>query len=338
MHKLPSRRTGLLNLAGRLREGKSSIQRLIGVILLFPAILTGCSGTMYPRYFGIRPDGPEILPSSEQARTTCNAQTTIDDRGRACLRYWSYVEWAEQMGQAYRSRATMNEWSVYVAGTIALGTLSAIGGLGVAGSAANETAGLLSVSSGFASGLFGFLNNSERAGFYTQAANEIALARTEADQMVGHSPDAESYTNAANHLAKAMSEWTTWLETKRSQAADAAAKSAALEQANKKLQDILSNAVEFPNVVKSASIEDLNPTKGQKDQEVTLTTKGIDLKKYEKDLHLRVGGEPYVPSPLKVDTNTLTFKMPEGKAPTVSVQLYLGTVPIPGEKTFTYQP
>lgn len=324
----------------KVERGKRSVQRLIGALLLFPTLLTGCS-TMSPygRYFGVRPDGPEMLQNnSPSIPAECDK---LDANGTAaCLRYVSYVKWAEEMGQAYRSRATMNEWSIYVAGTIALGALAAVGGLGVVGAAASETVGLLSVSTGFTSGFFGLLNNSERAGFYTHAANEIALARAQAEEAIGHKRGAEEYTEATRILAKAMAEWTTWLETQRSEAATAAAKSAEVEKANKELAD-LRREVQFAKIVKVATLESIDPAEGTETEHptVTLTTKGIDLEEYTEDLSLRIGGIDLGQRPKVTGKNTLEFTMPDCKAlqdqPTVSVQLRLGDASFSGEKPFT---
>ena len=62
--------------------------------------------------------------------------------------------------EAYRARASLNEWAIYVAGTIALAGLSVVSGLGIAAEASTEAIGLVGVSTGFTSGFFGFINNS----------------------------------------------------------------------------------------------------------------------------------------------------------------------------------
>jgi hypothetical protein len=326
---------------GKGYRNKRSVQRLIGMLLLFPTLLTGCS-TMspYTRYFGVRPDGPEMFQnSSTSIPAECNG---LDAHGTAaCLRYVSYAKWAEEMGQAYRSRATMNEWSVYVAGAVALGALAAVGGLGVVGAAASETVGLLSVSTGFTSGFFGLLNNSERAGFYTHAANEIALARAQAEQKIGPERQAKEYTEAANLLAEAMSQWTTWLETQRSEAAVAAAQSEEVKKANNELAD-LRREIRFAKIVKTVTLVSIQPTEGTEKENptVTLTTNGIDLEEYTEDLFLRIGGTDLSQRPKVTGKNTLDFDMPDCMAlqdqPTsVSVQLRLGDVDIPGEIIFT---
>ncbi len=293
----------------------------------------------YARYFGVRPDGPEMFPnSSTSIPAECHG---LDVHGTAaCLRYLSYVKWAEEMGQAYRSRATMNEWSIYVAGTIALGALAAVGGLGVVGAAASETVGLLSVSTGFTSGFFGLLNNSERAGFYTYAANKIADARTQAEEAISSKRTAEEYTEATHILARAMGEWTTWLETQRSEAAVAAANSEEVKKANNELAD-LRRERRFAKIVKAATLVNIDPKEGTETENptVTLTTNGIDLEEYTEDLSLRIGGIDLSQRPKVTGKNTLEFTMPNCKAlqdpPTVSVQLRLGDASFPGEKNFT---
>ena len=325
---------------GQHYGGKRSVQRLIGALLL-PALLTGCSSMSPTRYFGVRPDGPEMFQNnSTPIPAECDK---LDAHGTAaCLRYVSYVKWAEETDQAYRTRATMNRVSIYVAGAIALGALAAVGGLGVVGAAASETIGLLSVSTGFTSGFFGLLNNSERAGFYTHAANEIALARSEAEGEIGPKRKAEEYTEATHILARAMGEWTTWLETQRSEAAVAATNSEEVKKANNELAD-LRREVRFAKLVQAATLVNIDPAEGKETENltVTLTTNGIDLEEYEDDLSLRIGGVDLAQRPKVTGKNTLTFAMPDckvlqGESTPVSVHLHLGDASFSGgEQIFT---
>ena len=135
--------------------------------LISTMLLSGCR-TIMPRYLGIRPDAIDIVPS-ETMKGKCEARHPgkgSESLIAACREYEGYVEWANQLVESYKTRATMNEWAIYVAGTIALGALGAIGGLGIAAAAATETIALIGVSSGFAAGFFGMLNNSDQAGLY----------------------------------------------------------------------------------------------------------------------------------------------------------------------------
>ncbi|HXJ84649.1 MAG TPA: hypothetical protein VMS64_38900 [Candidatus Methylomirabilis sp.] len=90
-----------------------------------------------------------------------------------CTRYDAFAKYSQDLQEAYHSRASQNRWWIYVAGTTALGTAAATGGLAAAGAAA-LTITLMSISGGFASGFFAFLDNAALADIYTISANQVA--------------------------------------------------------------------------------------------------------------------------------------------------------------------
>jgi hypothetical protein len=172
---------------------KRRIQTIVTGCTLVSVITSGC-GTMGIRYLGIRPDPPDALPS-EEVKTRCVSESkgqksepnnqksqptgekseAKDDNANnvaGCARFYQTVEWADQLVESYRSRATMNEWSIYAAGTIALAALAALGGIAAAGTASSETVGFISVGSGFTSGFFAFLDNKTRSAFYTRGGRQ----------------------------------------------------------------------------------------------------------------------------------------------------------------------
>src|ERR1700682_3710762 len=130
------------------------MKRLTVSAFVLSFLFTGC-GTMGIRYLGIRPDTPDLVPSKNVSEW-CGKETgeSTGAKFAGCVRFYQTVEWADQLVESYRSRATMNEWSIYAAGTIALGALATVGGLAVVGAAASTTAGLVSGSSGFGGGFF----------------------------------------------------------------------------------------------------------------------------------------------------------------------------------------
>lgn len=306
-------------------------RRAIALLVAASFLSSGC-GT-FGTYLGVRPDSPAITPSSnvkkECARREGNSNV-VTPLTLGCEGYLSHVEWAQQLDQAYRTRATMNEWSIYLAGTIALGALSAVGGLGIAAAASTTTIGLIGVSSGFAAGFFGLLNNSARAGFYTVAANDIASALAEAAKKVGAIPTAESFTDATMFLHDKVEAAAIWLETKRSEAAAAAAAAVQKEQANQKLQDKLA-------LVENAALVKIYPDSSKEQKPVTLTTSGVDLTKFKGKVQVLVDGE-YVKAEVKAeDTVEVTMpSKPAGKE-LVFVRLRVDGVTIPGRQNYTYE-
>ena len=310
-------------------------RRAIALLVAVSFLSTGC-GT-FGTYFGVRPDSPAITPSGnvtkECARREGNSQgrsNSVSPLGLACEGYLSHVEWAQQLDQAYRTRATMNEWSIYLAGTIALGALSAISGLGLAAAASTTTIGLIGVSSGFASGFFGMLNNSTRAGFYTVAANDIASALAEAARTVGTPPTAQSYTAATVILHDKVGTAAAWLETKRSEAAAAAAAAAQKEQATQQMQDKLA-------LIEKAALVAIDPASSKVQKPATLTTSGVDLTKFKGKVHALIDGESAKAEVKSENTVEVTMpSKPEGKDRVV-VRLKIDGVTIPGGQNYKYE-
>ena len=127
--------------------------RRVGIVrsLALSSVLWVISGCVQ---LGIRPSMPEL---------------TTDP----CAELRSQVQYAQDLHDAYHSRASLNRFSIYAAGILALGTAAATGGLGAAGVAA-ITLTYLSISGGFASGAFAIVDNEALADVYTVYAGRIA--------------------------------------------------------------------------------------------------------------------------------------------------------------------
>jgi hypothetical protein len=219
------------------------IRAIVMGCIVISVTTSGC-GTMGIRYLGIRPDPPDTLPS-EDVKTRCSSESQGAATGSTagCARFYQTVEWADQLVESYRSRATMNEWSIYAAGTIALAALAALGGVAAAGTATSETVGFISVGSGFTSGFFGFLDNKSRAGFYTDAANEIATARAAAVKTAITQRTEAVYWEQAGNLYATVTEKANWLETQRKEAAAKANVEAEIDKLKKTVEQ-LNNSVD----------------------------------------------------------------------------------------------
>jgi len=298
------------------------VRTIITGCTLVSLITSGC-GTMGIRYLGIRPDASDMVPSQE-VEERCKSESTRGEKGSTagCARFYQTVEWADQLVESYRSRATMNEWSIYAAGTIALGALAALGGLAAAGAATSETVGYVSVGSGFTSGFFGFLDNKTRAGFYTEAANEIATARAAAVKRAMTRRDEAVYWEEAGDLYVTATAKANWLETQRKEAAAKADVAKQLDQLNKRVDQLNSTLL-------SASIGELVPPNGKQGQTIRLTTPGADLQPYEKSLKLFVGQS--AAKITGVDSKAVHFEVPaqpSGSETAYAVQLRLGNMTI----------
>jgi hypothetical protein len=170
----------------------------------FSLSAVACS-PLYNAHVGIRPDPPVFAPEKSP-----------------CEQFKEMVDYGQTLQEAYHSRATQNRFWIYAAGTVALGTVAATGGLGAAGAAGLSIA-LLSVSGGFTSGFFAIIDNSTLADVYTISANRIAEALTESRKQLAYGPAGpEGCKPALDLLAAKVTAAQTDLERARTDAAVAA--------------------------------------------------------------------------------------------------------------------
>ena len=106
----------------------------IASLCLFTFLLSGCATTSVPM-LGIRPNHADLTPGPD-AMAWCNSITTAK---RDCELYRSFHEFAENLSASYRSRATLNEWSLYFAGLVAWSGLTATAGLAAANARDSST-------------------------------------------------------------------------------------------------------------------------------------------------------------------------------------------------------
>ena len=139
-------------------------RRLLGMLLTLAGLgllTSGCLSRpdLMRSHMGIRPDEPD--------------PTVARDR---CDEYQEYVKYAQQLQEAYQSRASQNRWWIYVAAITGLGAAAATGGLAAAGAAGVGTLALLGISGGFAAATFGTIDNTELAKMYAHSANSVDRA------------------------------------------------------------------------------------------------------------------------------------------------------------------
>jgi hypothetical protein len=125
----------------------------VSSLLVLVGVLSGCA--TLPQNLGIRPNEPAIQTNAS-----------------ACEEYERYSNYAQELQEAYHSRATQNRGWLYVAGILGLGVAAASGGLAAATAVGAGTLGLLSISGAFAAGSFATINNEALALSYTVAANK----------------------------------------------------------------------------------------------------------------------------------------------------------------------
>jgi hypothetical protein len=284
------------------------------VVGLLSIVLVGCSGVtsrgdLWLQHIGIRPDEPPIAVE----------QTAV------CAEYAHYATYAQQLQEAYHSRATHNRWWIYAAGILGLGAAAASGGLAIAGATATTIA-LLSVSGGFSAGAFATIDNPELARLYTASSNQIDTALKESDGLLAIGTDGKRNATsgcgpALRTLKDGVSEARTTLELGRTNSAVGALVRA---KAERDALDKLIAGAQGPDptrVSRSATITTINPASltAAGSRGVALTVENIDLDKVAmNDVKVVLGA---VDRRFDVDsvtkskdfTYSVQFKAPDGR-------------------------
>jgi hypothetical protein len=270
--------------------------------------LVGCAhsrrGDLWFQHLGVRPDEPKVAiaggTTGTPAKTVCDV-------------YVEYAAYAQQLQEAYHSRATQNRFWIYAAGILGLGAAAASGGLAAAAAGATTIA-LVAISGGFAAGTFAAIDNSELAKVYTIAANKIEATVLDADrqQRAASTPPDAGCAAALGVLKDGVSEARTMLELARTNNAVLALIRAKEEQ---KALARLIESVEEANptrVTLSASITRIDQTTFP---DVVLTVSNIQLDRVAPaDIKVMIGSaDPISPRVSKTDefTYSVQFRAPD---------------------------
>jgi len=124
-------------------------------------LISGCSPML-----GIRPDPPE----TELVGPTC------DPGEKDCEDFVKYLKYTKDLAESYRSRASLNRFSIYTANAVALVGLSLSAGLASA-NAGITALRIVPIVTGFTSALIALLDSPEKTYAYTTAANKLDTAQ-----------------------------------------------------------------------------------------------------------------------------------------------------------------
>lgn len=186
--------------------GYARVSRRLLSGLVLGTLLAGC-GTFKgdidfgPR-IGLRPDDPAFEKSAT-----------------ACASLEGYIRYAENLKEAYRTRATQNRTWIYVAAIGGLGVAAASGALAAATAVAAGTLALLAISGGFTAAAFATIDNSELANVYTVAANHIGTALGDVQGRIRRCPGEADCAAQLAYLISAVSNARNTLETARTSSA-----------------------------------------------------------------------------------------------------------------------
>jgi hypothetical protein len=193
----------------------------------------------------------------------------------------------------------MNEWSIYLAGTLALASLAAVAGIAATGHGASDALAIIPIVGGFTSGFFALLDNKAKAAAYTDAANEIGVALATAMTNV---TDGARYSASRAILYRDIVKAINKLETQRTTLATAAAEK---RVDTERLQNEATRAK-----INAAESKELDPAQTARGNLVKLTVRKIDLSEFDqKDIKVLVDEKPA--EIVAVGFDTVTFLAPD---------------------------
>src|SRR2546428_106236 len=148
------------------------IRGILAALLTLGSILSGCATPtsrwdLWREHLGFRPDEPVVQPDIT-----------------ACKQNKTYSAYAQELQEAYHSRATQNRAWLYIAGILGLGVAAASGALAAATAVAAGTLALLAISGGFSAAAFATIDNSDLSALYTDSANGIDAALKDSNDLL----------------------------------------------------------------------------------------------------------------------------------------------------------
>ena len=298
--------------------------RLWVVVVCLGVVLSGCAS------IGIRPPEPSLAKA-----------------GSACDEYVAYFTYAQELQEAYHTRATHNRFWIYGAGVVGLGAAAASGGLAAVGAAGVGTLALLSISGGFSAAPFATIDNSTLAEIYTISATRVDDAMKDSHAQLPAtlyaSGNEAACKQALNDLRAKVSDARSRLEESRTNSAKAALeRAAAQQQALKKLAAEIQDGEDFTLGV----ITDVSPASATPPALVTLRVLGARFETVlERDMKVTVSGQQ-VDVRSRVQTSTgewsVTFLAPAAASSSKhDIELVVGKkrrpVPNPTQKKLDYR-
>lgn len=226
--------------------------------MLVLSLSSGCSykaWTVFPT-LGIRPNHPTITYSSE-VQTRCGTYSSPPTP--ACLDFFNTVEWGQGLSEAYRSRATMNEWSLTAAAVLGLVFIGTLSGLAAFGQGGSDAAKIIPLAGGFATGVTAWFDNKTRAKEYTLAADKIDGALAKAMAAVAVDGTDKTIRYETSKLYTAIYDAERELEKKRKIEALTEERLRAAEEGLKGTEQKLNNVIkelQKKNIIGPSSTQD----------------------------------------------------------------------------------
>lgn len=273
---------------------------------------------------GVRPDGPSGDFTNDVLNKCGKVHSSNDSRYRECLEYEAVVEWGEALYESYTSRASMNEWFIYFAGTVALASLASIAGIAASGHGGSDAVKIIPIVGGFISGFFGLLDNKSKAEVYINAAKAIRSALGDANTAIKDPIDSRVYGPARATLYDKIAKATNTLEEQRYTLAAAAAERR--KEVEKLQGEIVNTKIDAAETQKLSVPGRSNVKEGDI---ITLTVSKILLTdfKWADDFKIFVGSQEA--KLINRSSDSVTFTVPKNSPGVHAVDLKLKERSVP---------
>ena len=185
------------NYASQLKK-QASMHATRKIVLLCLSILILLNGCSFPSTLGYRPEFSTT--STSTTFPACENGLVLGTAKEACVEFYNAVKWGEEVAQAYRTKAFMNEWSVYVAGAVGIIGLAVGGSLAATDEGNTDAAKIIPLVTAAVASLFALNQSDDKATAYGESIIAIEESLAAADRHVSHNKTQEGFSRGSDTL------------------------------------------------------------------------------------------------------------------------------------------
>lgn len=155
--------------------------RISALLCLLALCFAGC----FPK-LGYRPEFPTTL-------TPIPACEDLADASKACTEYYNIATWRAQLTQAYKTKALINEWSVYMAGAVGIIGGAVVGTLTATNQGNTDAAKVTPPITGAIVALLALNQSDDKANAYDESTIALEEAQAATDRYVSRNKTKEGF-------------------------------------------------------------------------------------------------------------------------------------------------
>ena len=159
-------------------------RRIVLLCLSILILFSGCSS--FSSTLGYRPEFSTTSPTT--STPACRLELLNSDKAAAmaCEEYYTAVKWGEDVAQAYKTKAFINEWSVYIAGGVGIIGGAVVGSLTATEQGNTDAAKIIPLVTAAVASLFALNQSDDKATAYGESIIAIEESLAAADRYVSH--------------------------------------------------------------------------------------------------------------------------------------------------------